>query len=85
MAYIYNHVIMPTITYKTQMTILSQKQCEFIIRPFLKAFKKKLLYAITVPDMVLFSTLGYNLEHLYDCKSKTKSHIYNNNLTIDRS
>jgi len=72
MAYIYNHVMMPTISYKTQITILSKKQCEFIIRPFLKLFKKKLLYATTVPDMVLFSTIGYNLEHLYILQIKNQ-------------
>ena len=45
--------------------IMSFSQCDKIIRQFLYLFKKKLGHAITLPDSLLFSELGYNLKHLF--------------------
>ena len=73
LSYIYNHVIMPTISYKSQLTVFSEKQCISVIKPFTIMFKKKLGHAKTLPDFFIFSTLGYNLKSFYQLQLENQT------------
>jgi len=66
LCYIYNHIIFPTIGYKMQLTILSFKQCDKVIKPIIGLIKHKIGHALTLSNSVLFSQLGYNLKHLFE-------------------
>ncbi|CAG8759731.1 17665_t:CDS:2, partial [Rhizophagus irregularis] len=45
--YIFNALIIPTIEYRTQVTILNDRKCESIMSPFRRAFRKKLRFSCT--------------------------------------
>ena len=49
-----------------QLTVLLFKQCEKIIKPIIGLIKHKIGHALTLPNSVLFSQLGYNLKHLFE-------------------
>jgi hypothetical protein len=66
LCYIYNHIILPTLGYKMQLTVLSFKQCDKIIKPIIGLIKHKIGHALTLPNSVLFSQLDYNLKHLFE-------------------
>ena len=88
LAYIYNHVLLPTIVYKLQLTIMTLLQCDKMIRPFLYCFKKKIGHAITLPDPLLFSEMGYNLKHLFPLQIENQIQYlqtqFDNNATLER-
>src|SRR5438045_6706674 len=60
--YLYNMVIIPKLEYRTQLTFLSRRECDNIIKPFRKLFKQKLHLATSIPNAILENKLIYNLE-----------------------
>ncbi|CAB4425103.1 unnamed protein product [Rhizophagus irregularis] len=43
--YVFNALIIPTIEYRAQVTILNDRECESIMSSFIRAFRKKLKFS----------------------------------------
>src|SRR5581483_1563137 len=70
--YLYNMVILPKIEYRTQLTYLSQFDCDSIIVPFRKVFKHRLHMAISMPNAILDNHLIYRFRNLWDVQNQSK-------------
>ncbi|GBC46185.2 reverse transcriptase [Rhizophagus irregularis DAOM 181602=DAOM 197198] len=71
-SYIFNAVILPCIEYRTQMIILSEKDCEKIMVPYRKKFKNKLKLASTAPNIIMELNLLYNIHSIFDNQLQAK-------------
>src|SRR4051794_6615993 len=56
--YLYNMVIIPRIEYRTQLTILSKRDCDSIIAPFRQLYKNKFVYRL-LRQMQYWKTILY--------------------------
>nr|CAG8624578.1 11456_t:CDS:2 [Entrophospora candida] len=74
--YLNNMVIIPRIEYQTQVTILSQHDCNNIMAPFKKLFKHKIYLSSTVPNAILETILCLNIEICMKYNSKQKLQIF---------
>ena len=57
--YLYNMVIIPRIEYRTQLTILSKRDCDSIIAPFRQLYKNKIRLSSTAPNAILENNFIY--------------------------
>jgi hypothetical protein len=70
--YIFNHVIIPRIEYRTQTTILTDIEMEKMMTPVRKLFKNKLKFSFSAPNIILESNLIYNLRFIQDNQVQAK-------------
>jgi hypothetical protein len=70
--YIFNTFILPRIEYRSQVTILTQKECEKMMVPYNKMFKNKLKFATTAPNSILYSNLIYGIHSVWDNQIQAK-------------
>ena len=70
--YLYNMVILPRIEYRTQLTFLSECDCNNIIIPFRKLFKQKLHMAISMPNAILTNNCIYRFRDLVEVQKQSK-------------
>jgi len=70
--YLYNMVIIPKLEYRTQLTFLSRRECDNIIKPFRKLFKQKLHLATSIPNAILENRLIYNFRDFYELQLQSK-------------
>ncbi|EXX52241.1 hypothetical protein RirG_254750 [Rhizophagus irregularis DAOM 197198w] len=71
--YIFNALIIPTIEYRTQVTILNDRKCESIMSPFRRAFRKKLRFSWWMPTAIINHNLIYNIKDITDNQLQAKS------------
>ncbi|PKY52450.1 hypothetical protein RhiirA4_425285 [Rhizophagus irregularis] len=64
MKYIYNHVIIPRIEYKSQLTIWNHNQIEQLNKLCRSMFKQKTSLVATIPNSVIHSSLGYGVKDI---------------------
>ncbi|CAB4443903.1 unnamed protein product [Rhizophagus irregularis] len=64
MKYIYNHVIIPRIEYKSQLTIWNHNQIEQLNKLSRSMFKQKTSLVATIPNSVIHSSLGYGVKDI---------------------
>ena len=70
--YLYNMVIIPKLEYRTQLTFLSRRECDTIIKPFRKLFKQKLHLSTSIPNAILENRLIYNFRDFYELQLQSK-------------
>ncbi|GET00817.1 RNA-directed DNA polymerase from mobile element jockey-like [Rhizophagus clarus] len=64
MRYIYNTVIIPSIEYKSQYTILNDKQVATLNILAHTLFKKKTNLVMAIPNCMIYSSLGYAIKDI---------------------
>jgi hypothetical protein len=64
--YIFNHIIIPRIEYRTQVTIFTENETNQMMVPIRKLFKNKLKFSKSAPNTILESNLIYNLCSIHD-------------------
>ncbi|GBC17751.2 hypothetical protein GLOIN_2v1873210 [Rhizophagus irregularis DAOM 181602=DAOM 197198] len=82
--YIFNALIIPTIEYRTQVTILNDRKCESIMSPFRRAFRKKLRFSWWMPTAIINHNLIYNIKDITDNQLQAKNISVNNKLSIEK-
>jgi len=70
--YIYNMIIVPRLEYRTQMTFLTENECNSIVSPFRKIFKNKLSISSTAPNSIMNNPNLYNFRNFYDVQIQAK-------------
>ena len=70
--YLYNMVIIPRIEYRTQLTILSKRDCDSIIAPFRQLYKNKIRLSSTAPNAILENNFIYKFRDLYEVQLQSK-------------
>ena len=65
MIYIINMVVMSIVTYRTQTTIFTEKECNDIIAIIRKPIKNKLKFKSTAPNFLMKNTYLYKLMDLW--------------------
>src|SRR5947207_15463853 len=65
-------VIIPRIEYRTQLTILSKRDCDSIIAPFWQLYKNKIRLTSTAPNAILENNLIYKFRDLYEVSVHSK-------------
>ncbi|PKK56318.1 hypothetical protein RhiirC2_872056 [Rhizophagus irregularis] len=70
--YIFNHVIIPRIEYRSQVTIFTDKETNQMMVPIRRLFKNKLKFSKSAPNTILESNLIYNLRSIHDNQVQAK-------------
>ena len=71
-------VIIPTIEYRAQLTVLTQNECSKITSIFRRIFKNKLNLSITAPNAIMENRYIYNFRDLYEVLKQSQiSNFYN--------
>src|SRR5277367_4628596 len=70
--YIFNMILVPRIKYKTQVTYLTESQCNSIVTSFRSIFKHKLKFASTAPNVIMDNPHLYKFHNLYDIQVQSK-------------
>ena len=65
--YIINMCIMPRFEYRTNLTILSESQCEKINTHIRSCFKNKIGFQEKAPNYIFENSLTYNIDDIYSC------------------
>ena len=71
--YIFNKITSPIIEYRTQVTILSQKECSKLTSNYRKFVKNKLNCNNKIPDCIIHSENIYNLFNIYDIQKRSQT------------
>src|SRR6266498_2995234 len=70
--YIYNMIIVPRLEYRSQVTFLTENECNSIVSPFRKIFKNKLSISLTAPNSIMNNSNLYNFRNFYDVQIQAK-------------
>ncbi|CAB4423740.1 unnamed protein product [Rhizophagus irregularis] len=70
--YVFNALIIPTIEYRAQVTILNDRECESIMSSFRRAFRKKLKFSWRMPTAIINYNLIYNIKDIADNQLQAK-------------
>ena len=71
-AYIFNTCVIPRIEYRGQLTVLTEQECESLIKPYRKALKHKLKFTSTAPNVIIDSNLLYKIKTISQNQSESK-------------
>src|ERR1700716_60908 len=86
MSYVFNMVLVPFLTYRLQIYILQEKECDPLMAPIRKIFKHKLKFASTAPTYLTQNKAFYNLFNLWQiqaqCQSINLTTFFNSNSLI---
>jgi len=58
-------VLIPTITYRLQNSILTEQECSELIMPIRRTLKNKLKFSTTAPNCMMHGKAFYNLADLW--------------------
>ncbi|CAB4405836.1 unnamed protein product [Rhizophagus irregularis] len=70
--YVFNALIILTIEYRAQVTILNDRECESIMSSFRRAFRKKLKFSWRMPTAIINHNLIYNIKDIADNQLQAK-------------
>src|SRR6185369_10178823 len=70
--YVFNALIIPTVEYRAQVTIFNDRECEYIMSPFRRAFRKKLKFSWRMPTAIINHNLIYNIKDIADNQLQAK-------------
>jgi len=70
--YIYNMIIVPRLEYRSQVTFLTENECNSIVSPFRKIFKNKLSISSIAPNSIMNNSNLYNFRNFYDVQIQAK-------------
>jgi hypothetical protein len=65
-------VVIPRLEYRSQLTVLSKKDCDEIVSLFRMFFKNKLNLAFTAPNAIIENTLIYNFRDFFEVQKQAK-------------
>ncbi|PKY14337.1 hypothetical protein RhiirB3_519536 [Rhizophagus irregularis] len=78
MKYIYNHVIIPRVDYKTQLLVWTNSQTEKLNSTCRYMFKRKASLPLTTPNSIIHSSLGYAIKDINTIQAQRQlSRLYN--------
>ncbi|CAB4384488.1 unnamed protein product [Rhizophagus irregularis] len=72
MQYVFNALIIPTIEYRAQVTMLSEEECNNIASPFRRMFKNKLGMSIRMPTALIEYSQIYNIKNIAENQLQAK-------------
>ncbi|CAB4384210.1 unnamed protein product [Rhizophagus irregularis] len=72
MQYIFNALIILTIEYRAQVTMLSEEECNNIASPFRRMFKNKLGMSIRMPTALIEHNQIYNIKNIAESQLQAK-------------
>lgn len=72
MSFIFNMLLIPNIEYRSQLIVLTEKECDSLIAPFRILFKHKIRLAKMTPNAIIHSKSFYNLKNLIDNQIQAK-------------
>lgn len=73
--YIINKVIIPKLEYLLQHTILSYRQCQHIMAPLKKLYKRHLHLAANTADNIIYNQFYHHIDNLFDILLKSQLNI----------
>ena len=66
-------VLIPTITYRLQNSILTEQECSELITPIRRTLKNKLKFSTTAPNCMMHGKAFYNLADLWSIQLQRQS------------
>ena len=65
-------LINPKVEYRSQVTVITEKECNSLFSPFRRIFKNKLRLSSTTPNAILECNLIYNIKNFIDLQLQSK-------------